>query len=140
MEISLLPSITVIKEWKAPTTCTMDELIDDIVYNNETLIVVIVNKIEKSVHLELRSCQSLDRLWSFLLDVVYNENIRFRCCSLDYNGWLVAGFPAGHLLHITKDGKMKQTMAYKESAYRVTWFTPDMLVIVTKKEINFHKI
>jgi hypothetical protein len=118
----------------------MDECIDDIVYNNGTLALVIRNEVEKSMHVELRSCQSLDRLSSLLLNVVYNKDILFHCCSLDLNGWLVADYNSGHLLRITKDGKMKQTIAYKESAYRVIWFTPDMLVIVTKKGINFHKI
>jgi hypothetical protein len=140
VKISLLPSIAVINEWKSPTTCTTNEFIDDIVYHNETLGLVIRNKIEKSVRMELRSCQSLDRLWSFLLDVVYNKDIPFHCCSLDCNEWLVTDISAGRLLHITTDGKMKQTIIYKSIPYRITLFGPKMLVIVTKKGINLHKI
>ncbi len=140
VKISLLPSIAVINEWKSPTTCTTNEFIDDIVYHNETLGLVIRNKIEKSVRMELRSCQSLDRLWSCLLDVVYNKDIPFHCCSLDCNEWLVTDISAGRLLHITTDGKMKQTIIYKSIPYRITLFGPKMLVIVTKKGINFHKI
>ena len=82
VEMSLSPSIAVIKEWKSPKTCTMDELIHDIVYNNGTLAVVIRNRVEKSIRMELRSSTTLDRLWSLTLDIVYDKDIAFRCCSL----------------------------------------------------------
>jgi hypothetical protein len=140
VEIGLLPSIAVIKEWKSPTTCTPDESIDDIFSSNETLAVLISNEIEKSVRLELRSRQSLDRLWSCSLDVVYNKDVVFRCCALNSNEWLVGDINAGRLLHVAADGKMKQTMTYKAIPYRVTLFTPKMLIISTQSSINIHKI
>ncbi len=140
VEIGLLPSIAVVKEWKSPTTCTPDESIDDIFSSNETLAVLISNEIEKSVRLELRSRQSLDRLWSCSLDVVYNKDVVFRCCALNSNEWLVGDINAGRLLHVAADGKMKQTMTYKAIPYRVTLFTPKMLIISTQSGINIHKI
>jgi hypothetical protein len=141
VETAILPSITVIKEWKCPTTCTMDEIIDDIFYSNGTLALVIENKVEKSMRIELRSCKTLDRLWLLLFDGVYNiEDIAFRCCSIDYSGWLVADFITGRLLHVTTDGKMKQTIAYEPSPRRVTLFDSNILVVSTKSGINFHKL
>ncbi len=140
VEIKLSPSIAVIKEWKSPRTCTMDEWIDDIVYNDGTLAVIIRNTVEKSVRMELRSCNTLDRLWSLVLDVVYPKDMAFRCCSLDCNGWLVAAFNTGHLLHITTDGKMKQTITYKAIPHRVTLYNPNILAIAAENSINLHKI
>ena len=71
------------------------------------------------MRIELRSCKTLDRLWSLPLDVVYNKDLAFRCCSLDCNEWLVADYSAGRLLHITADGKMKETIPYKAIPYRM---------------------
>jgi len=140
MEITLCPSIAIIKEWKSPRTCTMNECIDDIVYHNETLAVVIRNKVEQTVRMELRCCKTLDCLWSLLLDVIYDVNLAFRCCSLDLHGWLVADHNTKHLLHITTDGKMKQTIIYKEIPYRITLFSSNMLAIATENCINFHQM
>jgi len=140
VEIRLSSPITIIKEWKSPTTCTMDEWIDDIVYTNETLAVVIRNKVEKSMRMELRSSKTLDRLWSLLLDGVYNQDLAFHCCSLDCDGWLVTDCNAGRLLHITVDGKMKQAIAYKAIPRRITLFGPNMFAVATESGINFHKI
>jgi hypothetical protein len=117
----------------------MVEYIDDIVYNNETLAVVISNKDQESIRMELRSCTMLDCIWSLPLDIVYIQE-RFRCCSLTCDDWLVADRNAGRLLHITADGNIKETIAYKEIPYYVTLFGSNMLVIATEKGINFHKI
>jgi hypothetical protein len=138
--MKLLPSVSIIKEWKSPKICTMDEWIDDIVYNNKTLVVIISNKVAKSVRIELRNCEMLNRLWSLPLDVAYNTDLPFRCCSLDDNGWLVADFRDARLLHITTDGKMKETITYKVIPYRIALFTPDILAVSTTSSINFHKI
>jgi hypothetical protein len=140
VKLRLLPSITVVKEWKSPKTCTTDEWIDDIGYNNGALAVVIRNKIEQSIRMELRCCKTLDRLWSLLLDIKYDRDIPFRCCSLDCNGWLVADYNAGRLLHITRGGKMKQTITYKAIPLRIAKFTSNMLAISTKTGLCFHKI
>ncbi|CAF5148221.1 unnamed protein product, partial [Rotaria sp. Silwood1] len=40
LELTLFPSIELIREWKSPLTCTKDEFIDDIVYNNRNLALV----------------------------------------------------------------------------------------------------
>jgi len=65
------------------------------------------------MRMELRSCKTLARLCSLLMDVVYDEDKAFHCCSLDCNGWLVVDYNAERLLHITTDGKMKQAIKYK---------------------------
>ncbi len=139
VKLRLSPSISVIKKWKSPKTCTTDEWIDDIGYNNGALAVVIRNKIEQSIRMELRCCKTLDRLWSLLLDIKYNKDIPFRCCSLDCNGWLVADYNARRLLHITRDGKMKQTIIYKAIPLRITMFTSDINAISTGRGLNLHK-
>jgi hypothetical protein len=140
LEIKLSPSITVTREWKCPTTCTTDELIHDTVYSNRTLALVITNEVKKSIRIELRSSKTLDRLWSLLLDRIYDRHIAFGCCSIDYHGWLVADFITGRLLHVTTDGEMKQTILYKAIPYRVNLFGSKILAVTTQSGINFHKI
>jgi hypothetical protein len=139
VEVNLSPRIAIIKEWKSPIACPMDEYIGDMVYNNKTLAVVISNKVNKSIRMELRSCTTLDCLWSLALDVPYKDLV-FHCCSLDFNEWLVAASSAGCLLHITADGNIKETIAYKEIPYRVTLFSYNMIAASVKTGINFHKI
>jgi hypothetical protein len=139
VEVSLWPSIAIIKEWKSPITCTMNECIDDIVYNNETLAVVIGSHVEKSIRMKLRSYKTLDRLWSVSLNVVW-ENETSRCCSLNCDEWFVADHNAGSLLHIAADGKMKESITYKEIPYCITPFGPSMLAIATQNGTNLHKI
>ncbi len=95
---------------------------------------------EKSMRLELRSCEAFNRLWSLPIDAKYDETMAFRCCSINYDGWLVADYSAGHLLHITIDGKMKQTTSYKPIPRRITLFDSKILVISTRRGLNFHKI
>ena len=83
MKFRLLPSIELVREWKSPHTCAHNEIIHDIVYNNGTLSVIIKNKSEKSLRIELRSAETLDCIWSLQFDTVCNQNIAFRCCSTD---------------------------------------------------------
>jgi hypothetical protein len=47
MEYHLLPSIKLVKQWKSPETCTKDEFISNIRYNNEKLRLIIQNFSEK---------------------------------------------------------------------------------------------
>jgi hypothetical protein len=140
VKINLSPSIAIIKEWKSPTTCTKDERIHGMAYNNETCTIIIRNYDEKSIRIELRSCETLDRLWSLSLDIITNQNFMFRCCSLNDDEWLVADYETKRLLHITKDGKLKTTTLYNEKPYCAQLFTSDMLAVSTPTKLNIHKI
>jgi hypothetical protein len=91
------------------------------------------------MRMELRSCKTLDRLWSLALDIAYKDLV-YRCSSLACNEWLMADHNAGRLLHITADGKVKETITYKGNPRRTTLFAHTMLAISTKTTLNFHKI
>ncbi len=138
LEARLSSPIVVVKEWKSPSTCSTDELIDDMVYNDGTLALVIENKVQKSTRIELRSCKTLNRLWSLLLDVKYNFIDTFHCCSISCNEWLVTDFQADRLLHITKDGKLKQTITC-DTPYFINLFASNTLVVATETCVNFYK-
>ena len=73
MQFSLLPSIKLIRESKSPHTCAEDELIHDIVYRNETLALIIANKSDNSIRMELRSVETLDRIWLLRPDILTNK-------------------------------------------------------------------
>jgi hypothetical protein len=130
----------IIKDWKSPTTCAKDESIDDIVYNNDTLILTIINPALKSVRMELRSSKTLERLWLLLLDITWNQNKTFCSCSLSNNEYLMADYETQRLLHISKDGQIKATIAYSETPYRLCRFGSNILAISTDIGVNLYKM
>ncbi|CAF1296140.1 unnamed protein product [Rotaria sp. Silwood1] len=140
VEFHLSPLITAIKEWKSPNTCTKNEFINGIIYKNNILALIIKNKIEKTLRLELRSCEKLNYIWSLPLNIICNQNIAFRFCSISYDEWLIADYETGHLLEITNDGKLKTKISYKTIPYYICLFSSDILVVSTAKGVNFHKI
>ncbi|CAF1115485.1 unnamed protein product [Rotaria sordida] len=113
MEYHLLPSIELIKQWKSPYTCTKDEYIDSIRYNNEKFSLIIQKFPEKILKIELRSIKTLDRLWSIQLD-------------MDLKPY--------------QYGKIKETYHYNPRPYNATLFRDNILAILTESGINFHKL
>lgn len=140
LELKLSPSVSIVKEWKSPVTCSKDERIDGMVYKNNMCAMVIMNNVQKLLRLELRSCETLDRIWSLPLDIKINQKIVFRCCSLPCDEWMVMDYETKRLLHVTKDGKLKTTIPYNKPPHHAQLFASDILAISTIQGINFHKI
>ena len=140
IEFDLKPSIRLVKEWKSPYTCRKDEYIDDMVYNKSTLALIITNKLEKSMRMELRLSETLERMWSFRLDISYDQNKPFRCCSINSKEWLLADYQRRRLLHVTKDGDLKTMITYNATPSHVALFGSSILAIARKNGINFHKL
>jgi len=140
VELRLSPSVIILKEWKSPITCTQDECIYGIAYKNKMCAIIIINNVQKSVRIELRSSETLDRIWSLPLNIIFNKDFAFRCCSLNCSEWLVTDCETKRLLHITKDGKLKATIPYNEIPYCARMFGSDMLFVSTANGINLHKI
>jgi hypothetical protein len=139
MKFTLLPTIELIQEWKSPHTCGQDEIIHSIVYNDGTLGVVIKNMTEKSLRFELKSRETLDRIWSLGFDTACNQNIAFQCCSLACNQWLVTDYETKRLLHVTKDGKLRTTIPYDTIPYQANLFA-GMLIISSNHGLKFHEL
>jgi hypothetical protein len=140
MEFSLLPTIELVKQWQSPDTCTRDEVINGIVYNNGALAMMIKNPTEKTIHFEMRSAVTLDRIWSVRLNIAYSQNIRTRCCLLTHNQWLVVDRNTSKIFHISKDGKVKSSCAYNPPPFCATVFDQNMLAISTARGVNLHKL
>ncbi len=140
MEFSLLPTIELVKQWQSPDTCTRDEVINGIVYNNGTLAMMIKNPSEKTIHIEIRSSATLDRIWSVRLNIAYSQNIRTRCCLLTHHEWLVVDRNTSRILHISKDGKVKSSSAYNPPPFCGTIFDHNILAISTARGVNIHKL
>jgi hypothetical protein len=140
MEFSLLPTIELVKQWQSPDTCTRDEVINGIVYNNGTIVMMIKNPSEKTIHIEMRSSATLDRLWSVRLNIAYSQNIRTRCCLLFNDQWLVVDRNTSRIIHISKDGKVKSSSAYNPPPFCAVLFDQDMLAISTARGVNLHKL
>ncbi len=139
VEFTLLPLIELVNERKSPDTCAQDEIIYGIVYNNEKLALMVMNKSKKSLRIDLKHAETFDRIWSLQFDTVCNQNIVFRCCSLTCDEWLVTDYETKRLLQITNDGKLKATIPYDEIPYRANLFA-NMLVVTRKEGLNFHNV
>ncbi len=140
VKFNLSPLIVAVKEWKSPDTCGRGERIDNIVYSNGTLALMIGKPSEKSMRMELRSSDTFDRIWMLPLDIVCHESISNRCCSLNCNEWLLADFNARRLMQVTKDGKIKKKIPYNTIPYRISLFGPNILAVSAENGVNFHKI
>ncbi|CAF0949286.1 unnamed protein product [Rotaria sp. Silwood1] len=140
LEFILFPSIELIREWNSPLTCMKDEIINDIVYNNGHLALIVKNKSEKSLRIELRNAETLDRIWRLQLDIRCAQKIPFRCCALSGNEWLIVDYETDRLLQITKDGKMKTEIKYSPTPCRALMFDTNELAISTVDGVNLHTI
>ena len=135
----LLPSIKLVTEWKSTFTCTDNEWISSIQYNNEKLGLLIRNNPEKSLRMELRSADTFDRIWTLEFDIVCEQNYIFYCCSLTCNEWLVTDYEKKRLLQITNDGKLKAVVPYENIPYCPTLFG-NMLAISRNYGIVVYKL
>ncbi|CAF3537233.1 unnamed protein product [Rotaria socialis] len=140
IELSLLPTIEFVKHWKSPETCSADEGIHDMAYNDENIFMVIENQVKNTVRVDLRSSQTLNRLWSLRMNSADNLNVQIRCCLFNYNEWIVVYHDLNCLLHITKDGKLKGSFSYTPPPHFASRFGFNHLVVTTSTSINLHKI
>ncbi|CAF2607340.1 unnamed protein product [Rotaria sp. Silwood2] len=140
VEFNLLPSIEFVKQWKPSDTCSKDEGIHDMIYNDEKLFLIIENQLEKTVRVELRSSKILDCLWSLQLDSADNQKVQIRCCIFNYDEWIAVYHDLSRLIHITKDGKLKASSTYTPAPHFASTFGLNLFVIATSNSINLHKI
>jgi hypothetical protein len=139
LEFSLLPSIQFKKLWKITDKLKQEQRVDAIKYNHGTLALAINDKSNRTKSLELRSSGTFSPLWSIQLDIDYNSNA-VRCCPLNHDEWLLADWCTSRLFHVTNDGKLKETCTYTSVPYCMAWFRSNILAILTKGSVNFHKL
>jgi hypothetical protein len=137
---TLRPKIELSKEWKSPQTCSSYEHIDDINYDCEKLGLMISNTNLNTLRIELKYIETLATIWSLKLDDVSSEKLAFRCCVFPGNEWLVVQHLTGNLLQITKDGKLKKDIKYERNPYRASFMGSNRLIILTRNNINLHKL
>jgi archaellum component FlaC len=139
LEFGLLPSIQHVKLWKITDKLKQEQRVDAITYNHGTLALAINDKSNRTKLFELRSSETFSPLWSMQLDIDYNSN-GVRCSPLSHDEWLLSDWSTSRLFHITKDGKLKETCVYTSKPYNMTCFRSNILAILTKGSVNFHKL
>lgn len=141
MEYALPSPIQLVKQWKSPVTCSDQEIIQDIGYNNNTLALLIKDKSTKMINMELRSSKTLERIWLCQMNIKPSRLFfKFHCCSLNHNDWFVVDYANEQLLHIEKDGNLKGTYTYNSRPRCAILFGPDIMAVLTEKSLNFHKV
>ena len=140
MEFNLLPTIEFVKHWKPPETCSKDEGIHDMIYNNGQLFLIIENRVKHTVRVELKSSMTFDRLWSLSLESAKNQRVQIRCCLFNDFEWIVAYHDLSRLFHITKDGKLKATCSYTPAPHFASTFGSNRLIVATSKTVNLHQL
>ncbi|CAF1103421.1 unnamed protein product [Rotaria sordida] len=140
-QFNLLSSFHFIKQWKYPQTCNYDELIHNIAYNNGTLALIISQKYNKQKRIELRSSSTLEKLWLLPFDTTSNIGQQvYRVCSLKYDEWLVIDHSSSHLLHVSKDGKVKTKRSYEPKVHNAVLFGSNILAIRTANCVNYYRV
>ena len=140
-EFNLLSDFQLIQQWKSPYSCEEYERIQNIVYNNQTLALIIENSFSNMIHIELRSSTNLHHLWSFKSDIKYNLfQSAIRCCSLRYNEWLIIDSNNSRLFHIDCNGQMKDLFVYKTPPWNAILVGFNILAVRTEHTLNFHKV
>ncbi|CAF0747947.1 unnamed protein product [Rotaria sordida] len=140
IELKLSPSIEFVKLWKSPDTCSKDEGIHDLIYNDEKLLFIIENQLERRIRVELRSSKTLNCLWFLPLDSADNQKVQIRCCIFNYDEWIVVYHDLSRLLHLTKDGRLKGSCSYTPSPHFASTFGSNLFVVATSNSINLHQI
>ncbi len=133
-------SIDLVQQWQPPKSCTKDESIDAMVYNNETLALMIRNISERFIRIDLKFSETFDCIWSLRPDTLHNLSNAFACCSLTSGEWLVVNSETRQLLQITKFGILKTKITYSRALHRIGLFGENFLVIATDTDLNFHKL
>ncbi|CAF1251181.1 unnamed protein product [Adineta steineri] len=141
-QFNVLSSFNLTKQWKPETSCGIQEYIYSIANNNETLAMIIANTTTtKKVRIDLRSSTTLDQLWSLnLYDTNAPAKLISRVCLLRCDEWLVADPSGSRLFHITKDGKIKQSLDDKLKPMNAVLFGSNILAINTTKCVNFYRV
>lgn len=138
MEFSLVPKIDLIKEWRSTVICSKDQVISDTVYSDGKLALIIIDRSNKSVHMELRSTTTFNRIWLLQLDIRWIHNTVFRCSSLSSNEWLIIDRSSDHLLQVSKDGRIKKTLQYYPSPHHAILLDKTRLLISVENRVNLH--
>jgi polyhydroxyalkanoate synthesis regulator phasin len=139
-KISFDPSKKFDQQWESPDMCKIDEYIDVITYNKRKLAMIIRNSSSNIIRMEVRTSETLDRIWSVPLDVLWNPNKPYHCCPFIDEDWLIADYETGRLLQMTKAGRIKSIIPYNTVPYCATQFGPNILAVSTKGGINFHHL
>ncbi|CAF1568343.1 unnamed protein product [Adineta ricciae] len=139
VEFNLLRSMSFIKRWESPDTCSREEAIDGIFYNNDKLAIMISNDQERFARLELRAATTLTRIWSMALEIIYSEKQAYRFCLINRDEWLVADHANSKLIHITNDGKMKAICEYHPTPCCAIEMGNNILAVSTQSAIQLHK-
>ena len=140
MQFTLTPTIEFVKRWDSADVCGEDESMDDIVYKNKNLGIMISSTTKKIVRFELRIAKSLQRVWTLPLYLAFDPLQSYRFCSVNRDEWMVADYHDSRLLHITRDGKVKSTSAYQPTPSCLVEFSNSILAISTKKAVYLHKL
>ncbi|CAF1044159.1 unnamed protein product [Adineta ricciae] len=136
---SISSSMELIQKWQVFEKSSTD-IVDDIVYRHGMLAMMVQNTQNTDVRIELRSVETLTCVWSLALGIFsINESI-FRCCAITCNEWIVVDHKNNHLVHVTADGKIKNTIAYHSTPRRAILFEPNLLVVITRTGIQFHQL
>ena len=136
---SLLPSIVLMRQWDSPVTCTIEERIEYMRYNNDKLA-FIINNMNDNMRLDLRSESTLETIWSLNLGNCSYPFYGYHMCSLPADEWLVIAQTRSLLLHIASDGTIKDSVEYKPRCCSAELFGPDLLAISNDYRLFLHKL
>jgi hypothetical protein len=142
-KISLLSSSSLKQfgqQWESPVICEHDEYIDKITYQEKTLAMIIRNRAEKNLRIDLISSETLKPIWSIQLDISWNPDKPFHCCPFISGDWLVTDYDTGRLIHVTRQGKIQSIAPCNIMPFCSSLFGLNRLAVSAKDGIYFYHL
>lgn len=139
MEFGLAPSIKLLRQWKSPEVCARDGTISSLRYHDQKLALMIRKPTEKMLSIELRSTANFQRLWSVEFELDARPHL-FGLSTFYGGHWLLVCPNSSRLIHITKDGHLKETHSYRCRPMNAVLFGRDRLAVLTENSIDVHPI
>ena len=141
VQYNVHPSFERIQYWRSPSTCKSHESIIDIKSNKDTLTLLIMDSINRTVRLELRSSNDLNILWICSIDISRNRyQPTLHCCLYKHQQYLIITENSSNIHHISKYGTLISIYNYQPKIFNAVLINSNILAIRSENKIFLHRV
>ncbi|CAF1462687.1 unnamed protein product [Didymodactylos carnosus] len=130
------------KQWKSPQTCSHDERINCLRYNNynDQIGLIIYNKTTDQWHLDVHELLTFNVIWSLELGEICLQH-GYYLNPLSNNEWLIINTDSHLLYNVRSNDHLYTTIKYDKRLLNAIMFNENYLVISTMEyTINLHEL
>ena len=135
-----LADFQMIKQYRPPYLCQLDEIIQQVRGTDQRLLLVILNPNKNSVRCDVRSSSTFQVIWSRpLTSETRNILSSIRCCLLAFEQYLIIYENQHELIHLDSNGKMT-SINYQRPVWNCLMIEGQKLIMRTEKQIFVHPL